>query len=266
MKTVGVIAKALLYLVIYAGIVLLTNRALYVWIPNKELHDWLADNPASLLVVANTIVLAVYILLLRLQKISFVDLGFKRPNSLTVSVGAGIWLGLFIAVFTQLPWMKEGYPEISGLVSFVTGGESFLVFVLGSLLLGSLLEEWLFRGMLLHVFRTRFNVYWSVLFQAILFGAVLMNVSVGIFAALGAIIYGIIRITSDSLWSSLLAHIFSTATLYVVSIYIKNWPSDMLLIVTIISGAALLAHLYAMLRGSYTKSVAVGYSPERNLN
>ncbi|GKU77859.1 CPBP family intramembrane glutamic endopeptidase [Paenibacillus sp. L3-i20] len=252
MKIIIVIAKALLYLIIYAGVVLLTNEALYGWITHKGFHAWLADNPASLLIVANTIVLALFIPLLRLQKISFRDLGFQRPNSLTVSAGAGIWLGLFIAVFTQLPWMKEGFPEISGLVSFVTGGESFLVFVLGSLLLGSLLEEWLFRGMLLHVFRTRFNVLLSVLFQAILFGVVLMNVTVGLFAALGAVIYGIIRVTSGSLWSSLIAHILSTATLYVVSSFIKEWPSDMLLILTIVSGAAILAHVYAMIRGMYT--------------
>ncbi|MFD0589640.1 CPBP family intramembrane glutamic endopeptidase [Paenibacillus sp. GCM10027627] len=251
MKTLRVVGISLLYLAIYAGVLMLTSFALYNWVDHKPFQDWLAVNSGATMIFANIIVLAIYFPLLKWQRIGWKELGFVRPHSLTITAGSGIWLGLFIASFTQLPWIKEGFPAIANLVGFVTGGGGILVFLAGSLLLGSLLEEWLFRGMMLHVLRQRFSVMWSVVIQAVLFGAVFMNVAVGAFAALGAVIYGVIRLSSGSIWSSLMAHVLSTGTLYIVGKFSSEWSADMYLILAVISGLALLAHLYGMMRGGY---------------
>lgn len=248
MRTLTVISKVLLYLAIYICVVLFTNWALNNWIQDDEFSAWLSKNPASSLIAANTIVIAIYVPLLRWQNIRMQDLGFVRPQSAVMAAGTGIWLGLFIAVFTQLGWIAENFPEIANLVQFVAGGGNFYVFVLSSLLLGSLLEELLFRGMLIHVFRQRFSSAWSVLLQALLFGTVFMSVTIGAFAALGAIIYGVIRVTTGSIWSSLLAHVFSTATLYVVSHFMKDSSPETFLILSFISGIAIIVHLYILLR------------------
>lgn len=146
MRTLTVISKVLLYLAIYICVVLFTNWALNHWIQDAEFSAWLSKNPASSLIAANTIVIAIYVPLLRWQNIRMQDLGFVRPQSAVMAAGTGIWLGLFIAVFTQLAWIAENFPEIANLVQFVAGGGNFYVFVLSSLLLGSLLEELLFRG------------------------------------------------------------------------------------------------------------------------
>lgn len=102
--------------------------------------------------------------------------------------------------------------------------------------------------MLIHVFRQRFSSAWSVLLQALLFGTVFMSVTIGAFAALGAIIYGVTRVTTGSIWSSLLAHVFSTATLYVVSHFMKDSSPETFLILSFISGLAIIVHLYILLR------------------
>ncbi|MGX4585765.1 CPBP family intramembrane glutamic endopeptidase [Paenibacillus chitinolyticus] len=251
MKGLRIAGNTVLYLVIYAAIVMLVNQALYNWIGDPGLRDWIAGNSGIVLIVANIIVLAVYLPLLRWQKISLRDLGFvpARGGSLLLSAGTGVWLGLFIATFTGLPWIKATFPAISDLVAFVAGG-SLIIFVLGSLLLGSLLEEWLFRGMLFHTLRQRLSVPWTVLLQAVLFGAVFMNVTIGAFAALGAIVYGAVRAGSRSLWGSLAAHVCSTGTLYIVLQWAGDWQSGTLGLLALISGLGIAAHVLLLLRGS----------------
>lgn len=223
------------------------NTAIYNWISQPDLKSWFEKNPASIFIIANLIVLAIYIPLQRWQRISFSNLGFVPPRSLTVSIGAGLSLGLFIASFSGLTWVKDNFPEIANLVTFIIDGGHFLVILFGSILIGSLLEEWLFRGLLLHLFRERFSTLLSVLLQAVFFGVVFMNITVGLFAALGAVIYGVIRVSTGSIWSSLITHMISTTSLYVVSLFIKEWSSGTVAALAIISGMALLVHVFVML-------------------
>ncbi|KOP68254.1 CAAX protease [Bacillus sp. FJAT-18019] len=256
MKGLRIAGNTVLYLVIYAVIVMLVNQVLYNWLSDPGLKDWIRANSGIVLIVSNITVLAIYLPLLRWQKIPLKDLGFFPANgrSLLLSAGTGIWLGLFIAVFTRLPWVKATFPAISDLVAFVAGG-SLIIFVIGSLLLGSLLEEWLFRGMLFHTLSQRLSVLWTVLLQAVLFGAVFMNVTVGAFAALGAIIYGVVRAGSNSLWGSLAAHVCSTGTLYIVLRWADDWQSGMLGLLALISGLGIAAHVLLLLRGSSGRAV-----------
>ncbi|WP_068776052.1 CPBP family intramembrane glutamic endopeptidase [Paenibacillus sp. FJAT-26967] len=251
MKGVRIAGNTVLYLIIYAAIVMLVNQALYNWVGDPGLKDWIQGNSGIVLIVSNIIVLAVYLLLLHWQKISLKDLGVVpvRGGTLLLSAGTGVWLGLFIAAFTRLPWIKANFPAFSDLVAFVTGG-SLMIFVLGSLLLGSLLEEWLFRGMLFHTLRQRLSVPWTVLLQAVLFGAVFMNMTIGAFAALGAIVYGAVRAGSHSLWGSLAAHVCSTGTLYIVLQWAGDWQSGTLGLLALISGLGIVAHVLLLLRGS----------------
>lgn len=263
MKGLRIARNTILYLVIYAGIVMLVNQALYNWFGGQGFKDWIADNSGIVLIVSNIIVLSIYIPLLRWQKISLKDLGFvpTRGGSLLLSAGTGVWLGLFIAAFTRLPWIKATFPAISDLVAFVAGG-SLIIFALGSLLLGSLLEEWLFRGMLFHILRQRLSIPATVLIQALLFGAVFMNVTVGAFAALGAVVYGAVRAGSFSIWGSLAAHLCSTGTLYIVLHWAGNWQSGTLGLLALISGLGIAAHVLLLFRSGNRakKEQAVSYS------
>nr|WP_245339064.1 type II CAAX endopeptidase family protein [Paenibacillus shirakamiensis] len=254
----------MLYLFIYAAVVMLVNQILYHGISNPQLKDWITNHSGIVLIVANIIVLAVYLPLLRWQHISMSDLGFVPASNYAflLSAGAGIWLGLFIAAFTHLPWIQATFPVLSDLVHFVAGG-SLIIFVMGSLILGSLLEEWLFRGMLFHTLRQRLSVGWTVLLQALLFGAVFMNVTTGAFAALGAIVYGAIRAGSQSLWGSLLAHACSTATLYIMLQWAEHWSPGTLGMLTLVSGIGIVVHVLFLLYGKRhrgRKEQAVGYS------
>lgn len=255
MKGLRIAGNSVLYLFIYAAVVMLVNQVLYNWVSQPGLKEWIMNHSGIVMIISNLIVLALYLPLLRRQKISLRDLGFTpvRSASLLVSAGTGIWLGLFIAAFTRLPWIQANVPAISDLVAFVAGG-SLIIFVLGSLLLGSLLEEWLFRGMLFYTLRQRLSVPWTVLLQAVLFGAVFMNVTLGAFAALGAIVYGTVRAGSRSLWGSLAAHLCSTGTLYIVLQWAGDWQSGTLGFITLISGLGIAAHALLLLRGSGDKA------------
>lgn len=251
MKGLRIAGNTVLYLVIYAAIVMLVNEVFYNWVSHPGLKAWIGANSGIVMIVSNVLVLAIYLPLLHWQKISLKDLGFvpAHGRSLLLSAGTGIWLGLFIATFTRLPWIKADFPAISDLVAFVAGS-SLIMFVLSSLLLGTLLEEWLFRGMLFYTLNQRLSILWTVLLQAVLFGAVFMNVTVGVFASLGAIVYGVVRVGSHSIWGSLAAHVCSTGTLYIVLQWADVWQSGMLGLLTLISGLGIAVNVLLLLRGS----------------
>ncbi|QJC51348.1 CPBP family intramembrane metalloprotease [Paenibacillus albicereus] len=247
MRTLRALGLALLYVGLYAGILTAASGYLYGEGSPPGLRGWLEANPNGLLLLVNPVVLLLYLVLLRLQRVSARELGLGAPPRGWLALAlAGVWLGLFIASFTRLPLVQEELPAIAGLASFVAGG-SLPVFLLGSLLLGSLLEELLFRGMLLRAFRLRFGPSVSVLLQALLFGAVFLNVQTGLFAALGALVYGLLRAAGGSLWISLLAHLLSTSAVYAGGKLLQDAPSGLLLAVSSASAAALALHLAATL-------------------
>ncbi|WP_339279759.1 CPBP family intramembrane glutamic endopeptidase [Paenibacillus sp. FSL W8-1187] len=249
MRTLRAFAEALLYVGLYAAILTLASSYLYGSGSPPALREWLAANPNGLLLLVNPPVLLAYALLLRLQRVGAAELGLGRPpRGWAAPALSGVWLGLFIASFTGLPLVREELPAIAGLAGFVAGG-SPLVFLLGSLLLGSLLEELLFRGLLLRAFRRSFGLAASVALQALLFGAVFLNVQTGLFAALGALVYGLLRAAGGSLWISLGAHLLSTASVYAAALLLRGAPASLLLILAAGSAAALALHLALTLGG-----------------
>ncbi|MCZ8518254.1 MULTISPECIES: CPBP family intramembrane glutamic endopeptidase [Paenibacillus] len=217
MRTAAPFVRALLYLIIYVLIFMSTNEALSSHAPSPGLQAYFDRNPVMISVVANVLVVLVYMVMVRLQKQPFLEAVGCKPwnrSNLLLFVAIGISLGLFIAVFAQMPWVKQYFPQIVRTVRYVTKGGGVFPVILGSVVVGSLMEEWLFRGLLFQAFHERLSGVLSVLLQAVLFGAVFMNVSVGIFAGIGAVIYGLVRYWSGSTWPSLIVHICSTGTLY----------------------------------------------------
>lgn len=204
MKIVRAIAFIVLYLAVYVVIQLVSQRILY------------QVSSEVLLILNNGVTLIIYWLLLKARKRSlFSFCRFKRTSQKNTFIFApmiGVALGTVIYSTASLPSIREQWPQIYSLVEFVGGGSTIWLTLLGTVLVGSLFEEVLFRGLIFNELRIVSPAYIALAVQAILFGLILMDPILGSFAALGALVYGVISWASQSLWASLITHIFSSGT------------------------------------------------------
>jgi len=255
-KIVRAIGFIVLYLAIYVAVQLVSQSVL------SQLSLQLS------FIVNNICTLAIYALLMKARKRSlpiFCRVKAISTKALLIAPLIGIALGTVIYSVANLPVIREDWPQIYNLVEFVGGGSSIALTLLGTVLVGSLFEEVLFRGLILNEVRAVSPVYVAVLVQAVLFGVILMDPILGGFAALGALVYGLVYWASDSLWASLITHVFSSGTVMVwfqmgdlstaVSSSAVFWTSLSVLLVL------LAVHLQFVARGRGAASLASGVSP-----
>lgn len=207
MKIVRAVAFIVLYLAIYVVVQLVSQSV------------WQTESQQVLFIVNNICTLAIYMLLMKARKLSLPTFCRMKPISAKATFVAsliGIALGTVIYSIANLSVIREDWPQIYNLVKFVGGGgNSIALTLLSTVLIGSLFEEVLFRGLILNEVRSVSPVYVAVIVQAVLFGLILMDPVLGGFAALGALVYGLIYRASDSLWASLITHIFSSGTVMI---------------------------------------------------
>ncbi|OXS61054.1 hypothetical protein B1A99_05880 [Cohnella sp. CIP 111063] len=207
MKVVRAIGFIVLYLAIYVAVQLVSQSVL------SQLSLQVS------FIVNNVCTLAIYALLMKARKRSLLIFCRVKPIStkaLLIAPLIGIALGTVIYSAANLPVIREDWPQIYNLVEFVGGGGNAIALtLLSTVLIGSLFEEVLFRGLILNEVRAVSPVYVAVLVQAVLFGVIMMDPILGGFAALGALLYGLVYWASDSLWASLIVHVFSSGTVMV---------------------------------------------------
>lgn len=95
----------------------------------------------------------------------------------------------------------------------------FIPLVLSTIILAPLLEETLFRGILMSDLKQRYGVVLSILFSALLFGAVHLNMAQGVCALFSGIVLGYIFYVSGSLWSVIFIHMINNLMAVVVNKY-----------------------------------------------
>ncbi len=100
-------------------------------------------------------------------------------------------------------------------------GRGFILFFLVTCLVGPFVEEVMFRGLIYEALRKVLPVWPAVLLQALLFGAMHMNVVQGTFALPVGIVLGIIYARSNRLWLVVTLHVLCNAYSAVVN---KFWP------------------------------------------
>lgn len=205
------------YLLIYVGSVLVTMFIFRSLFANEGFRQFYEHNPVSMLVVSNAITLPIFYMIFKVRgKSMFQFCQFRRLNARIgwLTVPLGISLGTLIYTFSALPLVTTYLPDISILTFMIGNGGSFFIVLLGSVLLGSLTEEIVFRGLMIGTMQRVYSMSTAIVVQALLFGVLTVNVSVGIYAALGAALFGVIFVWSGSLWASIIVHMISTSTIF----------------------------------------------------
>ncbi|WP_028546643.1 CPBP family intramembrane glutamic endopeptidase [Paenibacillus taiwanensis] len=251
MRSVATVARVLLFVVLYVAVMFAVNAVLYQGSIYAPLHAFVQRNATIVMAAADLVALLIFAALLPLFGTTLIRIGsFHRWNkSQTFPViGLGLSLGIFILSFTRIPLIAEIAPSIANLVTFIAQGEVLWLVLLNSAIIGTLFEEWLFRGIIYNSLLEKFNSVVAVVGQALLFGVVFMDIVVGSFAALGAILYALVRHFTGSLWPVLITHATSTTTIILLSLLIDGKDSGVAMKMLIVSVLILLGCIAAIWR------------------
>ncbi|MDK8179807.1 CPBP family intramembrane glutamic endopeptidase [Paenibacillus sp. UMB4589-SE434] len=251
MKQVAAVARVLMFVVLYVAVMFAVNAVLYQGAIYAPLHAFVQRNATIVMAAADLVALLLFAVLLPLFGTTLVRIGsFNRWNTSQVLpvIGLGLSLGVFILSFTRIPLIAEVAPSIANLVTFVAQGELLWLVLLNSAIIGTLFEEWLFRGIIYNSLLEKFNSMVAIIGQALLFGVVFMDVVVGSFAALGAILYALVRYFTGSLWPVLITHAASTTTIIVLSLLIDGTDSGVAMKMLIVSVLILVGCMAAIWR------------------
>jgi len=153
---------------------------------------------------ATLVVLAAFFLLRRKNPLK--ECGFLRTRGRLVFLGIGLAPVLYIAttfVLGLLPehWM-EGYLEASSVL-----GESGLLMILSTVVMAPLVEEVIFRGLILTRLRRAIPGWVAVLVTALLFGVCHGQVVWMAYAFVLGSLFGFLSLGARSIWPSLAAHL-----------------------------------------------------------
>jgi membrane protease YdiL (CAAX protease family) len=134
---------------------------------------------------------------------------------LLVTTGAALYLVTFVASFVAPRMVADmlGRPEPPSELITLTSLPGDLI----ESALGAIAEEWLFRGILLHVWAERFGVRFAVLASSVLFAAMHADV-------IGSVIFGIVMaalyVRTGSLLVPMVAHFVFNAVVAVGSVVV----------------------------------------------
>jgi hypothetical protein len=96
---------------------------------------------------------------------------------------------------------------------------TLLILMLSVAVFTPIIEELVFRGFVLDVASEAYGKWGAIFISALLFSIIHIEPVAVINAFFGGIIYGYVRIRTDSLWPTIFLHSIWNAHLYVISIF-----------------------------------------------
>lgn len=165
-----------------------TNQALQTWIPEENILLSLPENIARLALIAVSIGLGF------LSGEDFLTLGWAPPNPLG-DIGIGIAVGILFPVLLYFPskWVEEHHPQWYSDVVIRTirpRSSREWPWVILALLPVALMEELLFRSLLLGAFSPHVNIIYFVVGVSIFFG--LLHIPQGEWGVVGVILVSLV--------------------------------------------------------------------------
>ncbi len=180
----------------------------------------LSGKASLVLFVSYILVLLVAFIVFAAKKMhlsSYTGLSYCRPVSLIASVCLGAFLNLLVAYF--VPAESGGETELTLL---------FMICVL----LGPIVEEIMFRGILLKMFGSSVGVVFSVIITSILFAVSHGGMVQIAYTFVLGLVLGIVRYKSTSLWSAIAVHMSFNLSGAVAAMYNFDFDGVEILIIS----------------------------------
>lgn len=181
----------------------------------KNLESALNHNLIPMSIIAAILMVPIFwfIMWLRKEKM-LIFCGFSRINirNITFTAMIGIALVLPVDFITTFFSIDKISPSTQQMFNMIFTQSSFPVLLLGIGIIGPILEEILFRGLIFNELRKNMPTFLAIILQGLLFGSMHMNWTQFLYAAPLGIIFGFIYIWTKSIWSTILVHIFFNST------------------------------------------------------
>jgi len=227
---------------IVTSLVLLGIALFFKWVDTFALR---LDERLGEIILCKTLGFAMVVAFVWAAGRSLRDIGLhSRHLALSLLLGSGITAAALVVGYgAEFVLQLESEPEFRLAAidpkAGVTGGILFVLWMLLGNAINSFMEEGLFRGVMIRLFRVRLSFWWANLMQAFLFGLwhlpwVLKWYQVGeleahgglLFAALSqflpmlliGFVWGIFYLRTDSLWVPWIAHCLNNTVFNLVHI------------------------------------------------
>jgi len=251
-KYLKMIGNILLYMFLYLTVTCVVNLVLVLLVKNKDILHWIRHNPSVLVIMINIPTLLVYRLAAKLRKQDFIlKYHFNSFNYKYFYLIAliGISLGGFSVSFLRIQFIKENFITLDNLLKSIVAGDNLIIILLGTITMGSILEEVLFRGLIFEELKKNTNIILATIVQALLLGVFTFNISVTLYAGIGGVLFAIIYILFKSIWAAIFTHMISSTVLLVLS----RWGTNLIteanaIYIAAVSIIILAASLYMLIK------------------
>ena len=138
------------------------------------------------------------------------ETGFLRmPRGIAVSLHFYAALGILgnaaLNALMNLLDVTRYFPEYDEIMELAMGGSPFFL-VLAIVILAPLVEELIFRGLVMGHLLTKMKRPFAILLSSIIFGAIHLNMLQIIYAALMGALLALVYVRSRSIWAAIIAH------------------------------------------------------------
>lgn len=249
------IGSIVLYLAIYIGISIVVNSILGLTVKNTNTINWIRFNRSIITIITNIPTILVYMLVCKIMKQDFTEkcklYGFNYKYIHLLAL-IGISLGAFSVSFLKIKAVYVAFPLLAQLLESIVSGRKLIIVILGTITIGTMLEEILFRGLVFDELKKNMNVVLAIILQGLIFGALTFNIPVMIYAGIGGMIFGIVYIIFNSMWAAIFTHIISSVTLLVLCRFTNDLITEANAIYIVIGSILVLAaSIYLMIKSRH---------------
>lgn len=175
------------------------------------------------IIVSASLAAPIYYFICRGRKLNFFEVCyFKKIDLLGIALFSltGVALFLFntylISFIIEAGFLTQAYEELAETFAPLFEGPVLLSFI-AIAIAAPLIEEVIFRGLILSELRRYLPVWAAILIQAILFGLIHFNLVQLVFTVIMGVILGLLVVWTKSVWGAVLIHALNNAASYAVT-------------------------------------------------
>lgn len=208
--------------------------------------------PAALWYFLTFLLLALFTGIVKKKNI-FSYCGFKKisRNEVLIMMYIGAGAFLFNTAFINISFIDKNFPQFDKYLVYNYEHSHILLGILSSIILGPILEEVLFRGLIFKELKNALPLLPAAIISSVLYGILFFDIPLILFCVAAGLLYTFIYVQTNNLVPMYVLHFVATgAVLFSRRLGIENLISDIgdiyiipafgLSIVIIISGAWLL--------------------------
>ena len=180
----------------------------------ESFKEVIGKNPHIPLMATYLISILIYIIITKpiKKKSIFEYCRFKKISYKETLIVIFIGLGglIFNTSIINISFIDKAFPQFDELLSFNYESSSLIIGILTVVIIGPLLEEFLFRGLIFNELKESISLVPSVLISAVLYGVIFMDIPLMTFCFVAALLYIFVYIQTNSLLAVFVIEIVET--------------------------------------------------------